>query len=157
MIFRLITKILPVLSKIYSNFTTFIPPWYKCNSREKSWFNRDTEKESIFTSSERRCNTTCVIRHKKICFLSILQGFSLLSNKTAIITQNPYNLIGIQWYETTIFIFHIWKMWNNLGLPKKIIHLVISWIPFTLRWQNGIFIYENICSYLKCVKTKSCI
>ena len=67
---------------------------------EKLWFfynNCDTGKGSTFTSSERWCNITYVTSHKKICFLSTLQGFSLLSNKTAITTWNPYNLIGIHY------------------------------------------------------------
>lgn len=63
----------------------------------KKLFNCDTGKGSTFISSERWCNITYVTSHKKICFLSTLQGFSLLSNKTDITTRNPYNLIDVHY------------------------------------------------------------
>lgn len=46
------------------------------------------------------------------------------------------------------------QMWNELGLPKRIIHLVIFWVLFTLRWQNGSLVYKNICSYLKDIRQR---
>lgn len=83
--------------KIYPNITIFMLPQYNVIALEitiQLWHT--WKKKSIFTSTERRCNITCAIRHKKTCSVRALQGFCLLSNKTAIITRNPYNLIGVQ-------------------------------------------------------------